>query len=98
MKKYLLLLPLLTLSFAASAKANSNIESTRVVECKVGGCDLVCVTANGSKVKKAAKVRKARITVLKSGTVEHYLNFDYESGIVTSPSGTASCILTNVEK
>lgn len=100
MKKSLVLLPLLTLSFAAyaNANANSNIESTRLVECKTGGCDLVCVTANGSQIKKATNVRTARITVFKSGTVEHYLNFNYETGIVTTPSGTASCILTNVVK
>ncbi|MCG7490110.1 MULTISPECIES: hypothetical protein [Vibrio] len=85
---------------AASALAanNPNIEFISKISCKMGGCTLVCVTSDGKKDVKAREINNAEIITYKSGTVQHNLVIGFQKMIVTSPSGTESCSLNNIDK
>lgn len=89
----LLLIP--TLSVAAN---NPNIEFISKISCKMGGCTMVCVTSDGKKDVKSQGISSAEVITYKSGTVQHNLVIGFQKMIVTSPAGTESCSLSNIDK
>ncbi|CAM3636233.1 hypothetical protein [Vibrio aquimaris] len=88
----------LCIAFSSIASNNPNIEFISNVSCKMGGCTLVCVTSDGKKDVKAREINNAEIITYKSGTVQHNLVIGFQKMIVTSPSGTESCSLNNIDK
>ena len=100
MKKIATLLAVVGLGMAAqasAAKSNPNIEAVDQFDCKTGGCELICTTETAKVVKKAKSVKEGTVTYFKSGTVKYDMKVNFEKVNVTVPSGTVSCVLTNVE-
>ncbi len=64
----------------------------------MGGCTMVCVSADGKKEVKAKGINSAEIITYKSGTVQHNLVVGFQKILVTSPVGTESCSLNNIDK
>ncbi|NOH70079.1 hypothetical protein F0225_01820 [Vibrio pectenicida] len=89
---------MILLMSSAVAATNPNIEFISKASCKIGGCKMVCTTSDGKSNVKAQGINSAEIITYKSGTVQHNLVIGFQKMVVTSPSGTESCSLNNIEK
>ncbi|MDA0118642.1 hypothetical protein [Vibrio sp. T11.5] len=98
MKKPYLGILLVAAVFPTWAANNPNIEFITHITCKMGGCTMVCTSAEGKKDVKAKGINSADILTYKSGTVQHNLVVGFQKIVVTSPVGTESCSLNNIDK
>ncbi|WP_099609266.1 hypothetical protein [Vibrio coralliilyticus] len=98
MQKISLIALLIGSTFPAMAANNPNIEFMTHITCKMGGCTMVCTSAEGKKDVKAKGINSADVVTYKSGTVQHNLVVGFQKVVVTSPVGTESCTLNNIDK
>jgi hypothetical protein len=97
--KTAVIIGLLSASTVANA-ANKNplVESQYHVECKIGGCLLMCTSATGTITEQAKGIKTAVVTQFTSGTVRYDLHTEFSSATHTVTPGAASCSLSNIRR